>query len=79
VVSDSLALAQLRAKHARAVMAHKRNPSPATREAVEQLRAAYTEAKLADYISRVVDNAPPLEDAQRDRLALLLRPGGDAA
>lgn len=35
-------------------------------------------AKLADYIARVVDAAPPLTPAQRDRLALLLR-GGDAA
>jgi hypothetical protein len=33
---------------------------------------------LEDYIKRVVDAAPPLTPAQRDRLALLLR-GGDAA
>jgi len=78
VVSASLSLAQLRAEHARAVMAHKRNPSGVTREAAAQLRAAYTEAKLAEFISRVLDNAPPLEDAQIDHLALLLR-GGDAA
>jgi hypothetical protein len=78
VVSDSLTLAQLRANHARAVMAHKRNPSPATREAAAQLRTAYTEAKLTEYIKRVVDEAPPLDDATRDRLALLLK-GGDAA
>ena len=35
--------------------------------------------RLADYITRVVDGAPPLSAAQRDRLALLLRPGVDAA
>jgi hypothetical protein len=35
--------------------------------------------RLADYITRVVDAAPPLTPAQRDRLALLLRPGVDAA
>lgn len=35
--------------------------------------------RLADYIARVVDAAPPLTPAQRDRLALLLRPGVDAA
>lgn len=29
--------------------------------------------RLADYIKRVVDTAPPLTPAQRDRLALLLR------
>lgn len=34
--------------------------------------------RLADYITRVVDAAPPLTPAQRDRLALLLR-GGVAA
>lgn len=34
--------------------------------------------RLALYIKRVVDAAPPLSSAQRDRLALLLR-GGDAS
>lgn len=33
--------------------------------------------RLAAYIKRVVDDAPPLSAEQRDRLALLLR--GDAA
>jgi hypothetical protein len=78
VVSDSLALAQLRAKHARAVMAYKRHPSEATREAAEQLRGAYAEAKMADSIKRAVATWPPLTNEQRDRLAMLLR-GGDAA
>jgi len=31
--------------------------------------------RLADYIVRVVDDAPALSAAQRDRLALLLRGG----
>lgn len=35
--------------------------------------------RLADYITRVVDAAPPLTAEQRDRLALLLRPAGDVA
>jgi hypothetical protein len=35
-------------------------------------------SKLAGYIERVVAAAPPLTNAQRDRLALLLR-GGDAS
>jgi hypothetical protein len=43
-------------------------------EARRNLRAE----RLALYITRVVDAAPPLTAAQRDRLALLLR-GGDAA
>jgi len=37
-------------------------------------------ARLADYISRVVDSAPELSADQRQRLAALLRGGGlDAA
>lgn len=35
-------------------------------------------AKIADYIERVVGEAPDLSGQQRDRLALLLR-GSDAA
>jgi hypothetical protein len=34
--------------------------------------------RLADYIKRTVDAAPPLTNAQRDRLALLLKGGGAA-
>lgn len=34
--------------------------------------------RLADYIRRAVDSAPPLTPEQRDRLALLLRGGPDA-
>jgi len=34
--------------------------------------------RLADYIRKTVDAAPPLSVEQRDRLVLLLR-GGDAA
>ena len=30
-------------------------------------------ARIADYVKRVVDAAPPLTPEQRDRLALLLR------
>ena len=39
--------------------------------------AALAEARLADYIQRVVEGAPLLSSEQRDRLVLLLR--GDAA
>ena len=35
--------------------------------------------RLADFITRTVDQAPPLNQAQRDRLALLLRGGGPDA
>lgn len=35
-------------------------------------------ARLADYVAEVVAQAPPLTDAQRDRIASLLRPGVSA-
>lgn len=35
--------------------------------------------RLADYIRRTVDAAPPLTAEQRDRLALLLRAPSDGA
>jgi len=41
-------------------------------DARRNLRAA----RLADYIRRTVDTAPPLTADQRDRLAVLLRGGG---
>lgn len=31
-------------------------------------------ARMEDYVARVVAEAPPLTDAQRDRIAALLRP-----
>lgn len=45
------------------------------------LRTELKAAKLADYIRDLVNSAPPLTDEQRERLALLLRGGGqrDAA
>ena len=58
----------LQAKHAAAVRWDKPNQGETARDLAA--------AKLADYIARVVDAAPPLTPAQRDKLALLLR-GGD--
>lgn len=43
----------------------------------DELAREYAAARLADYIKRTVQQAPPLTAEQRDRLALLLR--GDAA
>lgn len=39
------------------------------------------DSDFADYVERVVKTAPPLTDAQRDRIAALLKPTprGDAA
>lgn len=44
----------------------------------EELERDYAAERLADYIKRTVDEAPPLTPAQRDRLAMLLRGGPDA-
>lgn len=42
-------------------------------------RGALAAERLAAYIEKTVAEAPPLTSAQRDRLALLLRPAtGDA-
>lgn len=35
-------------------------------------------ARLEDYVSRVVSEAPALSAAQLDRVSVLLRPGGGA-
>ncbi len=36
-------------------------------------------ARAEDYVRKLVESAPPLTEEQRSRLALLLRPGGEAA
>ncbi len=43
------------------------------RELAEQARTYLKAAKAEDYIKKLVSEAPPLTDEQRDRLALLLR------
>ncbi len=42
-------------------------------EAAEQARCEFKAIKAEDYIKALVDSAPPLDLATRDRLALLLR------
>lgn len=49
----------------------RRDPDADVTELYQQLKAE----RAAEYISRVVDTAPPLSPSQRDRLALLLRSG----
>jgi len=39
---------------------------------------AFKALKAEEYIRKLVDSAPPLSSAQRDRLAVLLRRGGTA-
>ena len=59
----------------RSLIAHaiKKDPTADVTDLRRQLKAE----RLADYIERTVDAAPPLTAAQRDRLCLKLR-GGDA-
>ncbi len=56
--------------------AAKNNPEPSSHARLSDARRDLAEAKLAAYIQRVVDRAPPLSPEQRDRLAVLLRSGG---
>ncbi len=44
------------------------------REMQRKSAKARSVRRAEDYIRRLVDNAPPLTDEQRDRLAVLLRP-----
>lgn len=41
-------------------------------------KRALREARLAEYIKRTIDEAPPFTDDQRNRLALLLSGSGAA-
>jgi hypothetical protein len=62
-----------RRKRARLAARTRHHPNaPETVELARNFRAE----RLAQYIAGVVDKAPPLTQAQRDKLALLLR-GGD--
>jgi hypothetical protein len=71
-------VAHLRAQ----VGAHQRHHGRTDQRTVDAVREL-REAKLAEHIKKVVDQAPPLTGEQRTRLAALLRPaelaGGDAA
>ena len=51
---------------------------PDDHEAIDNARRAYRTERLADQIRTVVDQAPPLTDEQRTRLAALLRGNGAA-
>ena len=62
----------------RAVVAATVRHRPNDHEALDEARRALRAARAEDYIKKLVSEAPPLSDAQRDRLALLLR-GRDAA
>lgn len=50
---------------------------PDAAEILERARADYAAATIADYVQRVVAEWPPLTEAQRDRIALLLKKTSD--
>ena len=69
-------LATRRAEIARAERHRLRRPDdPERAEHASQLRRDYAAERLAEYVAKVVDAAPPLTPAQRDRIAVLLRGG----
>ena len=57
------------------VAVYMRDHRPA--DQIEAARADLAEANAEAAMRRIVDGWPPLTPAQRERLALLLRPGGD--
>lgn len=62
---------------ARAKRDHKRGTGSA--EAVEEARRTHAAAKAEKFAADLVADWPPLTDAQRDRVAALLRPTTKAA
>ncbi|WGY03726.1 hypothetical protein QI633_08160 [Nocardioides sp. QY071] len=62
------ALRRARANLASAAAALKSRPTPAAAARVDKLRAEYNVLALEDRIHRVLDDGPPLSDAQRTRL-----------
>ncbi len=64
--------AMQRAKIARVARRAKKDPTALPE--LERLRAEHAAQRIAEFIEAVVDAAPPLTAAQRDRLATLLRP-----
>ena len=52
----------------------RKDPTPENLSAVDDARVRYRVVTLEEHIRAVVDSAPPIPPAARDRLALLLRP-----
>ncbi len=66
-----------RAELASAAAVAKKSPTPTNVARVGELSRDYRAEALAGHIETVVAQAPPLSEAQRDRLALLLRGGAE--
>jgi hypothetical protein len=69
-MTDSLSLMQLRAGIARAEHQSKRTGDTSS---VVEARREYYAAKIAEYVKKTADSAPPLTDEQRDMITALLR------
>lgn len=52
---------------------------PASDPDLQEARRDLAASKLADYINRVISQAPPLTNEQRERLSALLAPVGGGA
>lgn len=63
-------------KSARARVAALRRHHPNDPE-TDQCAAQFKADRLAEHIRRIVDSAPPIDQATRDRLAMLLRGIGE--
>jgi hypothetical protein len=74
MAAPSATVAKLRASLARRTQSY-----PPDHKQVVDARRDFAAAKIADYIAKVVAEAPPLTDEQRVRICALLRAGGDAA
>lgn len=55
-----------------------RRSMAATTDQIEEARRALAEAKIVEYVEKVVASAPPLSDEQRNRIAALIRAGETA-
>jgi hypothetical protein len=62
---------------ARSELALLHRDRPHDAEAIAAARRNYRAARAEEYIRKLVDQAPPLTDEQRTKLAALLRSGGD--
>ena len=58
------------------IAAHKSHGKPDDDPAVVTARQDLKALRLEEYVRKVVSEAPPLTDEQRDRIAAILRAGG---
>lgn len=69
MMSNGIESANWRRTRSRIGTAARYNPGADRTDLLKQMRAE----RLAEYVAKVVDDAPPLSAAQRDAIALVLR------